>query len=231
MNDLLGDPVPTAAVCDALMQLGLPVRVAPAELKSIQRGMSVLASARPVRHAGSTDLLLEAIDAAAPGEALVIDNGGRRGESCVGDMIAAEARHAGLSAIIVWGLHRDDVQLRRLGLPVYSCGSLPAGPAGPRTARDDALREARLGDVLVTGDDVVVADDDGVFVIERRDGPAVLEAARAIVDIERRQADALERGVSLRQQLRFSEYRRRQAADPTCDFRSHLREHGGAIEA
>jgi 4-hydroxy-4-methyl-2-oxoglutarate aldolase len=54
--------------------------------------------------------------------------------------------------------------------------------------------------------------------------------AAEIVTAERAQADRLAAGSSLRDQLRFDEYRRRLAADPTYDFRRHLRESGGAIE-
>jgi 4-hydroxy-4-methyl-2-oxoglutarate aldolase len=101
------DPLPTAAVCDALMRLYLPVRTAPAGVISVEPEAMVVGPVRPVRHAGSTDLLLEAIDTASRGDVLVVDNDGRRDDACVGDLIAAEARLAGLSAVVVWGLHRD----------------------------------------------------------------------------------------------------------------------------
>jgi regulator of RNase E activity RraA len=37
----------------------------------------------PAQHAGSVDVFLEAFGTAAPGDVLVVDNGGRLDESCV----------------------------------------------------------------------------------------------------------------------------------------------------
>jgi regulator of RNase E activity RraA len=41
------------------------------------------------------------------GDVLVVDNGGRLDEACVGDLVALEAKHAGVAGIAIWGLHRD----------------------------------------------------------------------------------------------------------------------------
>jgi regulator of RNase E activity RraA len=37
----------------------------------------------PAQHVGSVDIFLEALEGAAPGEVLVVDNGGRLDEACV----------------------------------------------------------------------------------------------------------------------------------------------------
>jgi hypothetical protein len=54
--------------------------------------------------------------------------------------------------------------------------------------------------------------------------------ALEIMATERRQADRLASGESLRAQLAFDTYLARKASDPSYDFRRHLRESGGAIE-
>ena len=59
---------------------------------------------------------------------LVIDNDGRLDEGCIGDLVALECAAAGIAAVVVWGLHRDTAELRRIGLPVFSLGTLSAGP-------------------------------------------------------------------------------------------------------
>ena len=48
--------------------------------------------ALPARHSGSVDVFLEAFTAAQPGDVLVVDNGGRVDEACVGDLTVLEAQ-------------------------------------------------------------------------------------------------------------------------------------------
>jgi len=44
---------------------------------------------------------------AEQGDILVIDNGGRLDEGCIGELTVLEAQASGLADIIVWGAHRD----------------------------------------------------------------------------------------------------------------------------
>ena len=57
----------TPFIADACVQLSLPVRVGPFGLKPNIAGCQSRGSARPARHAGSTDVFLEAIAAAHRG--------------------------------------------------------------------------------------------------------------------------------------------------------------------
>ena len=50
------------------------------------------------------------------------------------------------------------------------------------------------------------------------------------MDTERRQADAVRSGRSLRQQLKLAEFVARREAWPDLTFREHQREIGGEIE-
>jgi regulator of RNase E activity RraA len=53
---------------------------------------------------------------------LVVDNGGRADEACVGDLVVLEAQAAGLGGVVMWGLHRDTPEVTQIGLPVFSYG-------------------------------------------------------------------------------------------------------------
>jgi regulator of RNase E activity RraA len=221
----------TPFIADACASLQLPVRLGPPHIKPIRPSMKAAGPALPVKHAGSTDVFLEAIDASKPGEVLVIDNVGRLDEACIGDLIAGEAHLAGLMGIIVWGAHRDSAAIDALGIAVWSLGTCPAGPQELRTRSAHALAAASLGGhVTVTRDDYVFADIDGVVVVAGAQLSRVISRAREIAAREQAQAERLLRGDRLRDQLKLSAYVTRRQAEPTYTFRDHIRSLGGAIE-
>jgi regulator of RNase E activity RraA len=167
---------------------------------------------------------------AQSGDILVIDNGGRLDEGCIGDLTALEAENCGLAGIIVWGAHRDTPELQQIRLPIFSYGTCPSGPQRFDSRDSAALRSARFGNFAVEPGDVVFADDDGcLFVVEEciRD---LLRVGYEIWQRERRQAEAIKGGHSLREQLEFGEYLEKRAADSNYSFRQHLRKISGAIE-
>jgi regulator of RNase E activity RraA len=219
----------TPLVADALVRLALPLRVAPREIRA-HVGTRVAGRALPACHAGSVDIFLEAFEQADRGDVLVIDNGGRTDEGCIGDLVAIEATTHGIGGIVLWGTHRDSADLQRIGLPVFSCGVCPNGPLRARERELDALARARVGWQLVEGHDVVFADLDGVLFINDGQLPAVLNMASDIAKRERRQAERVRAGQSLRAQLQFQDYLHRRDRDPQYTFRQHLRTIGGAIE-
>jgi 4-hydroxy-4-methyl-2-oxoglutarate aldolase len=220
----------TPLVLDAAVRLKIPFHFAPSGIAPIVPGMRAAGRVLPAKHFGSVDVFLEAMETGEAGDVLVIDNAGRRDEGCIGDLTALEAKASGLSAIVVWGTHRDTPELRQINFPIWSYGSCPSGPVrlDPRDA--DALRSARVGDFEVNNSNVVFADDDGCVFIAGDSLDAVFESARVIWQRERAQADAIRSGTSLRTQLRFTDYLAKRAADPNCTFRRHLRVLGGAIE-
>ncbi len=221
----------TPFIADACVMLGLPVRVGPPGLRQLIAGSRVAGPARPARHAGSTDVFLEAIAAATAGSVLVIDNTGRTDEGCIGDLVAGEAFVAGLSGIVVWGTHRDSAAIRAIGMPVWSLGTCPNGPLELRTRSAHALEAASIGHhVTVTLDDFVFADADGVVVITAADTRRIIAAAREIATREQAQAERLLRGDRLRDQLQLDAYVAKRREDPAYTFRAHLKTLGGAIE-
>src|SRR5579872_4040186 len=93
----------TAHLADACLRARVPLRCA--LLHAVVPGSRLAGRVTPARHAGSVDIFLEALQGAAPGDVLVVDNGGRLDESCVGDLVVLEAHAAGLDGIVIWGLH------------------------------------------------------------------------------------------------------------------------------
>lgn len=220
----------TAHLADACLRAKAPVRCVPPPMRPVGAAARLSGRALPARHVGSVDVFLEAFEQAEPGDVLVVDNGGRVDEACVGDLVVLEAQLAGLQGVVIWGLHRDTADIQAIGLPVFSQGSLSTGPLrlDPRPA--DALSAAGFGPWTVTTEDVVFADEDGVLFAPADRVAELLSLAERIRDTERRQAERIRAGASLRAQLGFDGFLLARQRNPELTFRDHLREVGGAIE-
>jgi 4-hydroxy-4-methyl-2-oxoglutarate aldolase len=220
----------TPLIADACMRLGVFMRVAPIGIKPLVPGWKIAGRVLPVRHSGSVDIFLEAMQDADSGDILTIDNDGRRHEGCIGDLTILEAKAVGLGGIALWGFHRDTPQLIQIGLPVFSYGSYPAGPKRAYPRGSDALEFARFGDFKLSAEDVAFGDDDGVVFSLLQDVDKIISVARTIDETEQRQVKAIQAGKTLGEQLKFDEYLKKRSKNQALTFREHLRNIGGAIE-
>ncbi|MFD3543555.1 RraA family protein [Streptomyces sp. NPDC058662] len=245
-NHTTGRVWPTAALWDAGLRLGHTLTLPPLPLRPAAAGMRLSGPLRRVPHTHGVASILDALDASAPGDVLLIDNQGRTDEACVGDLVAIEARLAKIAGILVWGCHRDSDDLAVIGLPVFSLGPCPASPT-PRPAPTDTGPGARgaagtggagtgaagggSGQAFKAVDgDIAVADSDGLVLIPAAAHHDILDTARTIVQAEQHQANQALGGISLREQLRWHDYQEQRRTDPTYTFRAHLTRINGALE-
>ena len=217
----------TAHLADACVRLGLGVLCPP--LRPAFLGARVSGPLRSVVHLGSVDVILEALGRCPAGAVLLVDDDARLDRACIGDLIALEARHVGLSGIVVNGGHRDSDELASIGFGVFSLGAHPSGPLTV-DASDGGRGVARIGAFDVSDDDWIVGDADGVILVPADRVDDVVRVASEIRSIERAQAACVVAGTSLREQLRFDEYVDRRTLDPSYGFREHLARIGRAIE-
>jgi len=78
--------------------------------------------------------------------------------------------------------------------------------------------------------DLVLGDDDGVLFLPSPQAEEIFTLAATIHDTERRQAERIRAGTSLRTQVQFRAYPAKRENTPSLSFREHLRTVGGAIE-
>lgn len=147
--------------------------------------------------------LFAALEAAEAGDVLVVVNpGGTR--AVVGELFATEARRRELAGIVVDGLCRDVAGLRRLGLPFYARGTVPA--SGTTVSRAAPGQRVRCGGIDVTRGDIVFGDDDGLVIAPADRLAAALEGGEAVARAERAMLDAMAAGRPIHDLTNFAEH-------------------------
>lgn len=151
---------PSPLVGDAMGRLGLMdsgIRPALAGARAVGTALTVLT------REGDNLAIHCALDAAEPGDILVINALGGGSRAVFGDLLAEICVARGVVGVIIDGLARDADATSELGLPVWSRGSSPAGPFkhGPGAVGTPVA----CGQLVVRSGDLVVADSDGVAVV------------------------------------------------------------------
>jgi 4-hydroxy-4-methyl-2-oxoglutarate aldolase len=145
---------------------------------------------QPTQHLGTP-----AIEAAKPGDVIVIDNAGRPDISTWGGLLSLSAKLKGLSGVVIDGACRDIDEARDLGFPVYSRGVVPMTARG-RVMQESFNQEIQFDGVQVRPGDLVIADGSGVVIIPKEKEQQVVEAAEAIFQKEAEMAAGIRKGFS-----------------------------------
>jgi 4-hydroxy-4-methyl-2-oxoglutarate aldolase len=206
--------IEVSALCDA--DKGLPV-VDPA-IRAMVPDVRFAGPALTVVARDDHLPLFAALDAAQAGDVLVVVNqGGRR--AVVGELFATEARRRGVAGIVVDGLCRDVAGLRRLGLPFFACGTVPA--SGTTVSRAAIGQRVRCGGVDVAPGDIVFGDDDGLVIASPDRIAAALEGGEAIARAERAILAAMAEGRALQDLTSYAEHAERldRGEDSALEFR------------
>ena len=123
-----------------------------------------------------------AMAVAKPGDVIVVDGKGDLSSALMGEIMSHQCVALGIVGVVIDGAVRDSEAIRELGFPMFAAGLNPNGPTKFVPGRLN--HPISIGGVCVSPGDLVVADADGVTVIEREKAAAMLPLAEAKVAAE-----------------------------------------------
>jgi regulator of RNase E activity RraA len=132
----------------------------------------------PDRH-----LCTAAVEAAGPGQVIVVSAGGRLDTAGWGGILSRAATARGIEGVVVDGAARDVDESHELGLPVYARAGVP------RTARGRLVETGwggpvPVGELVVDTGDLVLADRSGVVFVPAAIADEVIAKAETIATRE-----------------------------------------------
>jgi regulator of RNase E activity RraA len=205
----------TPGVSDALDKLGIPGQCLGIAPLDNYRG-TVVGPAFTVQYVSCgqpAGTVGDFIDDVAPGDVVVIDNGGRTDCTVWGDIMTQYAGQRGIAGTVIDGVCRDVAKALGDGYPLFTRGRFM------RTGKDRVEVAAvngpvAIGQARVVARDIVVADANGVVVVPRSRAREVAETAHAIEAAESRIRGLIATGMSLgeaRAQLGYHHLQTRRA--------------------
>lgn len=209
MKDYIRDlrAIPTASLSDALNQIGINGTLN-VHFNRVLEGIRIVGPAVTVLDKYSSRRVppieaIEAIDNAERGSILVRAIEGS--EACdialFGGLMALSSKVRGLEGAVMCGAIRDFREIKDMGFQVFYRFLSPNTSIG-RTEVKAVNVPIEYGGVRINPGDIVVGDDDGIVIIPRDRLAEVVERAKHIDELERREAEEIRRGRPFSQVIR-----------------------------
>lgn len=182
--------VSSSNVSDAMHRKGGMVGILPVQpgLKAVGRAVTV--------HTVNGDWAkpVEAIDAAGPGDVIVINVDG--GTTAVwGELASWSCKVKGVEGVVIDGAIRDVDDIRAMRFAAWSRHIVPH--AGEPKGFGEIGAEIRCGGQTVRNGDWIVADEMGVVVVPQEDAQEIANRALDVKEHENRLREEIQRGSSL----------------------------------
>ena len=210
MDDLIArlNGLDSCAVSDALDSLGLP-NSAVTGIHRLSSDRRIVGRVRTVKldradgRSSTRHLCTAAIEAASPGDIIVVEQRTGIDAASRGANLAIGAKMRDVAGVVIDGPARDIDECRELDFPVFARGHTA------RTARGRIVEVATnepitVGDVTVSSGDYVVADASAVVFVAQNEIRRVVEAAESIMQRERALARRLREGTPVSQVMAAS---------------------------
>jgi 4-hydroxy-4-methyl-2-oxoglutarate aldolase len=192
----------SCAVSDALDKLGLKGSVTGlhrfSTLRRIAGRVLTVRLDRAEGRSSTRHLCTAAIEAAMPGDIIVVEQRTGIDAASWGGNLALGAKMRSVAGVIVEGPARDIDDCIRLDFPVFARGHTSRTARG-RIVEVSTNEPVTVGDVVVSPGDYAIADGSGVVFIAQSEVARVLETAAAIMEREEAMAQALRDGKPISQ--------------------------------
>ena len=146
------------------------------EIKPVVQNMRIVGSAVTVlTRPGDALYVQKVIEIAQLGDVVVIDAGGVKEISCIGERLCYYMKLKDIAGVVVDGAIRDVKGIQDIDFPVFSksvCAKI-FGSIGPGAINIPI----QCGGVTVNPGDIVVGDDDGVVCVPRENANNVLKTS------------------------------------------------------
>jgi 4-hydroxy-4-methyl-2-oxoglutarate aldolase len=194
-------------VCDALYELNITERVLPTNLRPLLPEQTMVGEAFTVL---GQDLdppvgwdegvvrvraYLEMLEHVGADSVMVCANIGPSRMGNFGELTANAVRQRGCAGVVLDGNLRDSAGMRDINFQIYYKDLSPLNGIGRWQLRSFA-EPVTIGDVEVSPGDIVIADFDGILVIDRADAERVLIAAENISAAETKVRAEMQGGVA-----------------------------------
>ncbi len=191
--------VDTTAICDA----DKATRVMDVAIRARSARAGIFGPAFTVRFRGDFLGVLRAVEAASPGDVIVVD-GGEAQIALAGELCARGALVRGLGGIVVDAGYRDMTFVEGCEIPIYSRFVTPL--AGTASKLGELQIPVTCGKVSVNPGDMILADGEGIVVVDPQRIQALLELATVIKETEGRLIQRLNAGFTLSDGLNLQEH-------------------------